>query len=345
MSEKLFGKLEDRRRTKVQMVKELYERCKENKWIHYCVYLFISVCVIYSIYSTTTGYMAGDSGIYFTFCRNFFQKPFSYANGMVSYGASSPFFCILLSVIYLIPWGNWFLNMKVFSIFLVVLSIFVCNKIIKGNIFTYVGMLGVLGLCKDYILYSSYVFETGLIGVSIAVLIYLLMNQKVRGAIYLCGILYLIRPELALVTAVIDLMILFFENDKGKNFIRMIVSAIPLLCYTAYMWYQTGSILPSSITGRALFATEGNKSILEKWKLCWINIKVSYKLIFIVLIVLSITYLVIKILTKKSFRIEYKKNLGYILAIFCCILFPHILFQKIPLLSSHYASLSLNYRT
>lgn len=179
---------------------------KKKKTVFYSsFYIIMSIMLIVVLFFETKGYMLGDSGIYFTFCKNFFNKPFSYSENIVTYGGSSPLFLFLLSIIYQIFPHNWFFVMKIFSIALLVLCIMIVNISIKGNIISYLGMAAGLFFCYDCIIVTASVFETGLLIMCVALLWYFLFNHKIICSIYLLGIFYLIRPELALVTAGIDI--------------------------------------------------------------------------------------------------------------------------------------------
>lgn len=213
--------------------------------------------------------------------------------------------------------------MKIFSIPLLALSGIIVNRTIKGNFLTYIGIVAGIYLCKDYIIYSSYIFETGLITVSLVLLLYFLLNEKIIQAIYLSGILYLIRPELALVTVGIDLLILYKEKDRKRNFIHMILSAILLLVYTGYMFIQTGTILPSSITGRVLYANDLDYTIWEKWKRCLCLFWFFYEKIFKWIVVLLIPAVLLKGKRKKP------QNIEYVIVVLILLLLPHILMPSV----------------
>ena len=239
-----------------------------KKYVEIFIIVLISISMIMYLFHITTGIMQGDSSIYFTFCRNFFSKPFSYVDGKVSYGATSPLYCFLISIVYALFTDNYFFAMKIFSLSLLLISVIVINRALKGNLIVFFGMLATLCACEHTIFYSTGLFEVGLIDFSIALVIFSIMENHIVLSIYILGLLYLVRPEFALVTAGVDLMILFLEKNKKKNFVHMILSAIPLIIYTFYMTMQTGEIIPSSISGRILLANEFGYTIFEKWYLC-----------------------------------------------------------------------------
>lgn len=287
-------------------------------------YIIMSIMVTVVLFLETKGYMLGDSGIYFTFCKNFFNKPYSYSKSIVSYGGSSPLFLFLLSIIYQIFPHNWFFAMKFFSITLLVLCIMIVNISIKGNIITYLGMVAGLFFCYDGIIVTASVFETGLLIMCVALLWYFLFNHKIICSIYLLGIFYLIRPELALVAAGMDIYILISEENKKRNFKHMIFSAIPLLIYTVYMTIQTESVLPSSITGRIVYAYDLKFTILEKWCDCILMFLFAYGRLFIWLFVLAI----FMIGSIKKIKIEWK-NIWYVMITIVLIFLPHIVVPSI----------------
>lgn len=295
---------------------------KKQKLI-FC-YILMSIMLTVVLFLETKGYMLGDSGIYFTFCKNFFDKPYSYSKNIVTYGGSSPLFLFLLSIIYQIFPHNWFFVMKLFSIALLVLCIMIVNISIKGNIITYLGMAAGLFFCYDCIIVTASVFETGLLIMCVALLWYFLFNHKIICSIYLLGVFYLIRPELALVTAGIDIYILIREENKKRNFKHMIFSAIPLLIYTVYMTIQTGSIFPSSITGRIVYANDLNITILEKWRSCITSFLRAYGRLFVWIFILAI-FMIVSI---KKTKIEWK-NIWYVMITIVLIFLPHIVVPSI----------------
>lgn len=301
------------------MWRDKVKRIWSDKKTHYFVICALGLWLTWNLYQATTGIMQGDSGIYFTFCKNFFKKPFSYSDGIVSYGATSPLFCTFLSLIYHLVPGKWFLVMKLFSIMLMVASAVIANFIVRGNAITFLGITAGLCACKSYIFYSSGIFETGLICFAIALLILLLMQGRFVAAIYLSGILYLIRPELALVTAGVDLLILFFELNKKKYFVHMVLSAIPLLGYTVYMTLQTGRVLPSSVSGRILTANGISDSFVHKWLQCIDNMWREYKSILKWILLFAVICFFMQIV------LQWKKKYIYILVIMLLVFLPHMI--------------------
>ncbi len=295
---------------------------KENR-IQNIVIAIIGLLLLLDLFWATTGVMQGDSGIYFTFCKNFFDIPFSYSKGQVSYGATSPLFCFLISIVYHLFSQNPFFAMKLFSLLLLILSVIIVNSTIKGNIITFLGMAAGLCACKSSIFYSTSVFEVGLIALSIAVLINLLMKEQIIFAIYVSGLLYLVRPELALVTVGVDLLILLWETNKKKNFIHMVLSALPLLAYTIYMTVNTGNILPSSVSGRFVYANEFAYTISEKWSLCFYYMRMEYTDI----VKYMLFFMILGIFAKASFM--WHKKFFYIVVIGALILLPHILIPSV----------------
>lgn len=301
------------------MWRDKAKRICSDKRVHSFIIYVLGVWLVWNLYQETTGIMQGDSGIYFTFCKNFFKMPFSYSDGVVSYGATSPLFCLLLSLIYLFTPVNWFLSMKLFSIILLVASAIIVNYIVRGNAVTFLGIAAGLCACKSYIFYTSGIFETGLIGFSIAMLILLLMRGRLTAAIYISGILYLIRPELALVTVGVDLLILFFEADRKKNFVHMMLSAIPLMVYTIYMTLQTGKVFPSSVSGRILTANGITDSYIHKLLQCINNMKEEYRSILRWILLFVVICFFMQVLLK------WEKKYLYIFVIAGLIFLPHIL--------------------
>lgn len=104
----------------------------------------------------------------------------------------------------------------------------------------------------------------------------------------------------------------------------MVFSAIPLLIYTVYMTIQTGSIFPSSITGRIVYANDLNITILEKWRNCITRFMGAYGRLFVWIFILAIFMIV----SVKKIKIEWK-NIWYVMITIVLIFLPHMVVPSI----------------
>lgn len=226
-----------------------------------CAALVLEIFLLaaFSLYITIRGYgqLSGDSSIYFTFLKNFFHLPYSYADGVVSYGATSLLYVPIYSLIYHLFGTYWLLGLKLFSAGLLAGAVWLLNRAAGGNACTLPVGLAVILRCDDIVVYTVQCYETGLVFFSLAGLLYLLSVGRRRAAIFVSGLLYLVRPELAAVSVVVDLYLLAREKESRKLVFRWILlSFIPAAVIVSYMAVATGSLLPSSVTGRAITALE-----------------------------------------------------------------------------------------
>ena len=101
-------------------------------WVNFA---FIVAIVSYNIFLIDI--VEGDPTIYLTFAKTFFDRPFSFGPDLeVSFGATSPIFLILVSIIHKIFGLKWFVfSFKLINfIFLYISAIFVIKIIEQINI-------------------------------------------------------------------------------------------------------------------------------------------------------------------------------------------------------------------
>lgn len=226
----------------------------------------VFLLAVFSIYITVRGYgqLSGDSSIYFTFLKNFFHLPYSYADGVVSYGATSLLYVPIYSFIYHLFGPYWLLGIKFFSSALLAGAVWLLNRAVGGNAYTLPVGLAVILRCDDIVIYTVQCYDTGLTFCMLALLFYLLSVGRCKAAVFVSGLLYLARPELAAVTVILDIYLLIRERERRKLVFRWILlSLIPAVIIVSYMAVATGSLLPSSVTGRAITALETGHSYTQ----------------------------------------------------------------------------------
>lgn len=210
--------------------------------------------------------VSGDSAIYFVFLRDFFIAPFTFGNE-VSHGATSP----LWVIIHVIPFQvfglmNWTKFALVTNAGLIVISLAVFSETMskKFRISRTVGFTFI----SSYLFVASPLFtaaaqltEAPLSIFFLSLQFHSLMNHRVPRAMLIGGLLTLVRPELFFC----GLLLLFLlkvsdkatlkkklKNASGHFFCLML---FPTMIY-GYLALQTGVLIPTSISARALTADE-----------------------------------------------------------------------------------------
>ncbi len=289
------------------------------------VIITIHVLIVYTM--STQGYISGDSGIYYTFCRNFFKLPFSYTEGNVSYGASSPLYCIIISFIYHLFPDNWFFAIRFFSFVMLVLTAYVITKSIDGDSVIYLWTLATALLCHWYLVFNGQGFEVSLITLMISLILYFLYHKRYDTVLYPSGILYLVRYELALVTFIIDIIILINSKNRKRTIAKGMLSFVPILIYTFYMYLMTGELIPSSITGRGYTALEDDSPLFEKWYICLLQAAIEYRFVFCVILTLFVVIVIFEVRGRKKTD-KLKINVAdtvFSLSILLAVLLPFVI--------------------
>jgi hypothetical protein len=205
---------------------------------------------------------SGDAAIYLTFSRNFFDLPFSFQPGHVSYGATSPLYVVLQAAIVWLSEPNWLLLAKSLNFALVCVAATLLRGAAQGDDPT--GLLIVALAIANLPLMegTASLFETPLAFAMVAALLFGMRRCRARVVAVASGLLPLCRPELSALTLV-GFLWLLRRVRLAQALCWMSVSAFPLIAYQTYMFASTGSILPSSGVARLLLASEDSRSWLE----------------------------------------------------------------------------------
>ena len=216
-------------------------------------------------------YITGDPSIYFTFFKNFFAKPFSYYPEHVSYGASSPIFVVIGAFCHLIFSNSWFIMLKVFSFCICGAALFFANRTIKGSIITLLPIISVFHSNQAVLPNTGMLFEVPLVLLALSLLIFFSSTKKEKHALIVNGLLYLVRPEMA-VLSIIMLVFLFLRSNEKKTFVLWaFISYLPSILYVFYMYINTGDLLPSSAVGRYIYAIESGTGRWQSIHLMFTN--------------------------------------------------------------------------
>lgn len=236
--------------------------------------LLLPLCIIY------WHSISGDAAIYFTFVKRFFELPFSYQPHQVSFGATSPLHVVLHAPLYLM-FGDpaWLSVSKALSLALIPVGVTVINRAIRGTTSTLI--LGCLLAAIDAELFitAAELFETSLAFAIIALLFCSLVENRIRVAALLTGLLYLVRPELALVAvpiAAIGARHLSGQRANRRDVLPVVVLVVaPAVLYHAYIWLMSGALLPSSVYARSLTAMETTLPWTARLKQSWSGLRPS----------------------------------------------------------------------
>jgi hypothetical protein len=146
--------------------------------------------------------------------------------------------------------------LRILNFLLCGLSIILLNEALKGNLTTVFCISAVFFLSPDIIIFISQLYEIPFILLFLALIFYLFMKNKYIMAVYVGGLLYLIRPELLILSAIIFFLFLYKTKDRINAVKHLFLSLLPCIIYTLYMFANTGDFIPSSVSGRMLTAGE-----------------------------------------------------------------------------------------
>lgn len=224
------------------------------------IILYLIVCGIYIVYRNN---LEGDPAIFFSFCKHFWQSPFSFGiPGRVCFGATSPFYVIIGAILHLS--GNvmiFFYSLKIVALLMIFTSIYLLSIIIlrifniDQNKKWYIVLLA--SFCyffNSHLFYNStFLYESFLVIFYISFLLYLYFTSQKLITIIIASISYLIRPEIVVIQIII-VCIYIFHDLKKRNYLSILfiilISLVPTVTYHLYMYHHTGLLIPTSITSR-----------------------------------------------------------------------------------------------
>ncbi len=233
------------------------------KWPSETLIILILAPLMFTLYHS----MTGDAAIYFTFFKNFFDLPFSYQPNTVSFGATSPLHVVVFAPIHAIFGVYWLPVAKTINFIFVVTGVMLLNRAIKGNVLTAIVLSCLTLLNKPLLTATFQLYETGLAFFTISLIYFLIKQERPYAAVIAAGFLYLIRPELTLVTLAVDAYILMKSEHRDIVFAAVLISAIPAVSYHLYMFLHTGGFVPSSVYARMITSMEKTGSWLDRFVL------------------------------------------------------------------------------
>ncbi|HEY9187424.1 MAG TPA: hypothetical protein VIR55_05930 [Ignavibacteria bacterium] len=300
-----------------------------NNLIRYLLYyLFIVLCFV-SLFFLFYNSSNGDASIYFVYYKNFFNKPFSFQENTVAFGATSPLQVIVFSIIFNISGSNWLFFLKLTNFLLALSSMFLLYRVTQKEIKT-IAFFSILTISCIPLLSSIFnVFEIGLVLFGISLAYYFYKNKKYLLSIFIAGFFHLIRPELIVLTIVFDYENLKLEKSLNK-FLYLFFSFIPIFIYYLYMYINTGNILPTNIYNRIFLVNNYDTNWLKNFLSTLSNLyHEPHK--YTVFIIGFITFFLV--IYKKQFQYKFELKC-FLLIISLCLLTPREVHTQRYLLSS-----------
>lgn len=195
-----------------------------------------------------------DAWIYFTYYKEFFNRPFSFQPGHVTFGATSPLHVALIAPIYQL-FGAWWLDVaKLLNFSLVLSGIAAVHRASGADVRLFPVLVAAALAFKTLMLSAATLFETGATFLLVSLLLDAMARDRRRVAITVAGVLHLARPELALVTVAVAVVL---AARHRRPFIRdWCLALLPVAAYYAYMWISGAGLVPTSVAGRAILGVE-----------------------------------------------------------------------------------------
>ena len=163
------------------------------------------------------------------------------------------------------------------------------------------------------VVYTAELYETGLIFLVISLILLLILRKKHQWLSLILPNLYLVRPELALLSVTLLFYLMAVERNKADVLRFFLLGSIPVIVYQSYMYLETGELVPTSVVGRKLIADEIKLPYSDKVKGNIVSLFNFYGLY----ILAGLTAYVIYLLDNKNkFRLEYSVLLLPLLSLY-----------------------------
>lgn len=223
-------------------------------------YLFLAAAAIFFLSDTVQKlpYSPDDTFIYMQYARNISGgHGFSFNAGEPSYGVTSPFWVIILSI----PYSagiNAFWFSKVLDVICAALSVFVFFRLAKiifsGEKESFYPLLAasLFTLNVWFIRWSFTGMETNLGILMMLLVLYFYFNKNYSLSFFMCGLFFLIRPEGFILFLVILICVLIEKSKSYRNIIFCIIlfaiSVVPFLIYSKLTF---GTFLSNTTLGKS----------------------------------------------------------------------------------------------
>ncbi len=198
----------------------------------------------------------GDSAIYFTYLKNFLHLPFMYQPGTVSFGATSPLFVVLLAPVHALGGSAWMAVAKSVSLAFLLLGAWLVIRSAANTPSERLASWAIICLNAPLWFATSALFETGLVVLAFGICTESYRRNSLTVLVLLAGLFHLIRPELILIGMALQVFVWHRHRYSLRMTATIVLSYLPVAVYYAYMFANTGSLMPSSVAGRAITALE-----------------------------------------------------------------------------------------
>lgn len=201
----------------------------------------------------------GDAAIYFNYFLRFFDLPFSFQPGTVSFGATSPLHVVFMAPVFHVFHQGWFWldAIRVFGLALLAVAVVLLGSVAGRGLSGLIPIAVLVGLDRPLIYSSAQGFETPLAFLYISILVYLAWKGLCGWAVGAAGAACLVRPELIVSGFILQLLLIHRSRKKLRIIPLLVASYIPAAAYQAWMFFHTGRFFPSSLVGRHISFTEG----------------------------------------------------------------------------------------
>ena len=195
-----------------------------------------------------------DAWIYFTYYKEFANRPFSFQPAHVTFGATSPLHVLVMAPIYHLFGGWWLTAAKLLNFCFMLAGVVLVHRASGADIRLMPVVVGAALVFETLVLSVATLFETGVTFLLVSILLDALARDRRRVAIAVAGILHLARPELVLVTAVVFAVL---AGRHRRLFVRdWCLALLPVASYYGYMWASGAGLVPTSVAGRAILGIE-----------------------------------------------------------------------------------------
>jgi len=222
------------------------------------LYLFSFLIFAFVAYGIRNS-VSGDASIYFIYFKNFLDLPFSYQEGVVSHGASSPLHVVVFGLVYALFGEYWLNAAKVINFGFVFIAMIILQRGLRLPVVLFPLLVSLIASFSILMAATAELFEIGLVVLAVSTLYVLLKQGRRMESVVVAGLLHLVRPELILITFAVYAVYLF--KFKEIRLLKvMLLMGLVVFGFYAYMALNGAGWLPSSVVARTLKASEDQLS-------------------------------------------------------------------------------------
>lgn len=240
----------------MKLINNIISNKNSNK---YLIIIFLLGLIAINIFLKPY-YTPDDTYIYLQYAKNISNgSGFSFNPSEPSYGVTSPFWVLLLSAGFLTCInGLWFA--KILDLLSAIAAVIIFYKLTKfffeENLLIRTISTAVFILNVWFIRWAFTGMETSFAVMLVIWVFYLFYKNKFALMFFLCGILYLVRPETFVLTVILFLIIIYNQYaEKKVGFIAIlkyiVLVLITVLPFLIYAKINFGTILPNTASGKS----------------------------------------------------------------------------------------------